>query len=94
MIVGLQMWFPKYKTKVMGAIQAEAQRTGIRFLEMVIIHGGPVSQLEKRTMPFIIAGAVRDLQKKGMDIGFVGEDTAITIFMRPMEYTEFFPRFH
>eukprot|EP01047_Picozoa_sp_COSAG01_P024917 COSAG01_NODE_1555_length_9928_cov_20.399837_10_plen_449_part_00 len=53
-----------------------------------------MSQLEKRTMPFIIAGAVRDLQKKGMDIGFVGEDTAITIFMRPMEYTEFFLRFH
>jgi hypothetical protein len=88
------MWFPKYKTKVMGAIQAEAQRTGIRYLEMVVINGGPVSQLERRTMPFIIAGAVSDLQKKGKDIGFVGEGRDITIFMRPMEYTEFFPRFH
>eukprot|EP01046_Picozoa_sp_COSAG06_P031396 COSAG06_NODE_3053_length_5914_cov_126.204643_2_plen_1719_part_00 len=87
-------WFPKYKTKVMGAIQAEAQRAGIRWIEMVVINGGAVSQLEKRTMPHIITGAIVDLQKKGMDIGLAGQDRAISVFMRPMEYDEFFPRFH
>eukprot|EP01046_Picozoa_sp_COSAG06_P026907 COSAG06_NODE_2343_length_7038_cov_74.415622_2_plen_397_part_00 len=30
------MWFPKYKTKVMGAIQAEAQRQGIEWIEMIV----------------------------------------------------------
>jgi hypothetical protein len=89
------MWFPKYKTKVMGSIQAEAQRDGITHIEMAVINGGPVSQLEKCTMPNIITGAVQDLQKKsGMDIGFAGEGRGITVFMRPMEYDEFFMRFH
>ena len=88
------MWFPKYKTKVMGAIQAEAQRAGIEYIEMVVINGGPVSQLEKRTMPHIITGSIADLQKKGMDIGLAGQGKAISVFMRPMEYDEFFPRFH
>ena len=45
-------------------------------------------------MPHIITGAIADLQKKGMDIGLAGQDRAISVFMRPMEYDEFFPRFH
>ena len=61
---------------------------------MVVVNGGSVSQLEKRTMPHIITGAIADLQKKGMDIGLAGQDRAISVFMRPMEYDEFFPRFH
>jgi len=36
------LWFPKYFTKVMGAIQAAAQRPGIKYIEMVVIAGGPV----------------------------------------------------
>ena len=38
------MWFPKYRTKVMGAIQAEAQR-GVKFIELAAIKGGPVTQV-------------------------------------------------
>ena len=34
-VMGSQ-WFPKYKTKVMGAIQAEAQRQGIQWIEMIV----------------------------------------------------------
>jgi hypothetical protein len=30
------MWFPKYKTMVLGAIQAEAQRQGIEWIEMIV----------------------------------------------------------
>ena len=84
---------PKYKAKVIGAIQAEAQRPGVRLLEVMLLHGGPVTQLEQRTMPRIIAGAVSDLRKKGMSIGFPGQGAEITIFMRCVEYTEFFDRF-
>ena len=76
------MWFPKYKTKVMATIQAEAQRKGARLIELAVLPGGPVSQLEQRTMPRIIAGAVSDLRKKGMSIGFPGQGAEITIFMR------------
>jgi hypothetical protein len=45
-------------------------------------------------MPYIITGAIADLQKKGMDIGLAGQGRAISVFMRPMEYEEFFVRFH
>ena len=38
-------------------------------------------------------GAVSDLRKKGMSIGFPGQGAEITIFMRCVEYTEFFDRF-
>ena len=38
------MWFPKYRTKVMSAIQSEAQR-GVKFIELAAIKGGPVTQV-------------------------------------------------
>eukprot|EP01043_Picozoa_sp_COSAG02_P048619 COSAG02_NODE_4793_length_4973_cov_2.768158_3_plen_305_part_00 len=87
--------FPKYRTKVMGAITAEAQR-GLKFIEMVAIPGGPVTQLEHRTMPFIIAGAVRDLRKKGVSISLLGDEetTEIKLFLRIKEYGEFIGRFY
>eukprot|EP01045_Picozoa_sp_COSAG04_P025673 COSAG04_NODE_3413_length_2834_cov_2.395978_1_plen_667_part_10 len=90
------MWFPKYRTKVMGAIQAEAQR-GVKYIEMLAIAGGPVSQLERRTMPTIICGAVKDLKMKGVRIILVGEEEdpeAIKVFLRTMEFDEFFGRFY
>ena len=75
------MWFPKYKTKVMTSIQQEAQEAAGReagrtvgiMIEIVIIKGGPVSQLELRTLPGVVASAVADLKQKGMDIALAGE---------------------
>ena len=89
------MWFPKYRTKVMGAVQAEAQR-GVKFIEMVAVNGGPVSQLERRTMPMIISGAVRDLRSKGVSISLLGdaEETEIKLFLRTMDYEDFVGRFY
>eukprot|EP01047_Picozoa_sp_COSAG01_P060496 COSAG01_NODE_7422_length_3214_cov_3.664526_1_plen_835_part_10 len=94
------MWFPKYRTKVMGAIQAEAQRPGIKYIEMVVIAGGPVSQLERRTMPCIVSGSVADLRHKGVNIVLAGSpdfdadcQEQIVVFVRTMEYHEFFDRF-
>ena len=89
-------WFPKYKTKVMSALSEQAQRNEIKYIEMLAIHGGPVSQLEKRTMPNIIKDAVKDLQvKSGVSISLLGdpEQTKIKVFLRTMEYDEFFKRF-
>eukprot|EP01050_Picozoa_sp_SAG11_P009709 SAG11_NODE_931_length_6499_cov_28.824219_1_plen_1551_part_00 len=87
------MWFPKYKTKIMSFIQAEAQRPGVKVIEILLVHGGPVTQLEQRTAPRLVTGAVTDLKKKGMDIGFFGQGCAITVVVRTVEYTEFFDRF-
>eukprot|EP01045_Picozoa_sp_COSAG04_P000800 COSAG04_NODE_22_length_37957_cov_250.276930_17_plen_1738_part_00 len=87
------MWFPKYRAKVIGAIQAEAQRPGVKLVEIMLLHGGPVTQLEQRTMPHVVCNAVIDLRKKGISIGFPGQGADITIFMRCVEYTEFFDRF-
>jgi hypothetical protein len=55
------MWFPKYRTKVMGAIQAEAQR-GVKFIELAAIKGGPVTQVRhffRRffTLMFVLLGS-------------------------------------
>ena len=95
------MWFPKYKTKVMGAIQAEAQRKGVKYIEMVAIAGGPVSQLERRTMPSIISGSVNDLRKKGLNIALAGsadfdrdpQSTQIVVFLTTVTFDQFFERF-
>ena len=38
------MWFPKYRTKVISSISAEAQR-GVKFIELAAIKGGPVTQV-------------------------------------------------
>ena len=74
------MWFPKYKTKVMTSIQAEAQAQGGDaggdgggMIEIVVIKGGPVSQLELRTLPGVVTSAVADLKKKGVDIALAGD---------------------
>jgi hypothetical protein len=95
MSVAGSMWFPKYRTKVMGAIQAEAQR-GVKRIVMVAIKGGPVSQLEHRTMPYVITGAVKDLQKKGVSISLLDdkEETDIKLCLRIMEYDEFLSQFY
>jgi hypothetical protein len=60
------VWFPKYWIKVVTSLMSEAQRPGMRIIEMFAINGGPVSQLERRTMPAIIANAVDDLRAKGI----------------------------
>jgi len=88
-------WFEKYRTKVMTAIMAEAQR-GLRFIEMLAVKGGPVTQLEHRTMPMIIHGAVEDLRSKRVSISLLGdaEQTEIKLFLRVMEYDEFLARFY
>lgn len=89
-------WFSKYRVKVMTFIQGEAQRYGARFIEMVALRGGPVTQLEHRTMPMIVYGAVEDLRRKGISISLVGhrEDTKIKVCLRILEYDEFLQRFY
>lgn len=77
------MWWPKYKTKVLASISSEAQAIAARrerdesvrggTIEIVLINGGPVSQLESRTLPGIVSAAVTDLQAKGLKIALVGE---------------------
>jgi hypothetical protein len=86
-------WFVKYMTKVKTAIQAAAQTKGTSTIEVVAIEGGPVSQLEVRTLPFIISGAVADLVAKGMSVGSPGSGGKITVFMRKMAYADFARRF-
>ena len=89
------LWFPKYITKVQSNIMAAAQ-LGLRFIEMIAIRGGPVTQLEHRTMPFIIAGAIKDLRAKGVSISLLGdaEITEIKVFLRVMDYGDFIGRFY
>eukprot|EP01045_Picozoa_sp_COSAG04_P021598 COSAG04_NODE_2341_length_4295_cov_5.618061_3_plen_810_part_00 len=89
------MWFPKYRTKVMGAIQAEAQR-GLKLIVMVALKGGPVTQLEHRTMPEILHGAVKDLKRKGFSISLLDDEikTEIKLCLRIMEYDEFLSQFY
>eukprot|EP01047_Picozoa_sp_COSAG01_P057890 COSAG01_NODE_6749_length_3516_cov_5.334504_2_plen_507_part_00 len=88
-------WFPKYKIKVQSTIMSEAQRPGLRVLELLVINGGPVSQLERRTMPSIVSGAIKDLRSKGVSISMAssGEKTKIVVFLRAIEYTDFIARF-
>ena len=47
-------------------------------------------------MPTIICGAVKDLKMKGVRIRLVGEEeeTDIKVFLRTMEFDEFFGRFY
>eukprot|EP01043_Picozoa_sp_COSAG02_P104812 COSAG02_NODE_40817_length_401_cov_0.844371_1_plen_110_part_01 len=75
-------------------IMYEVQRS--RFVEMLAIEGGPVTQLELRTMPHIITSAVEDLQKKGFSISFMGDAqvTKIKLWLRVMKYDEFIKRFY
>ena len=89
------MWFPKYITKVQTSIVLEAQR-GTKFIEMLAIRGGPVTQLEHRTMPYIVAGAVEDLRSKGVSISLLesGETTDLKLYLRMVEYDEFLRRFY
>eukprot|EP01045_Picozoa_sp_COSAG04_P039535 COSAG04_NODE_11134_length_728_cov_1.383148_1_plen_149_part_10 len=54
-----------------GASQAGSQSPGA-MIEIVVINGGPVSQLERRTLPGVVSAAVADLQAKGMDIALAG----------------------
>jgi hypothetical protein len=64
--------------------------TGQR-ITMVALNGGPVSQLERRTMPRIIDGAVSDLQQKGVSIGLVGDAHPhdITVVLKVLDWSEF-----
>jgi hypothetical protein len=96
------MWFPKYKTKIMSTISSEAQRPGVRYIEVLCIDGGPVSQLERRTAPAIIHGAITDLRGKGLSIGLLGEEgdseqtaraPAIQVFLSTLDYGAFLRRF-
>ena len=63
----------------MASIMSEAQAVGANresltgaMIEIVVINGGPVSQLERRTLPGVVSAAVADLQAKGMDIALAG----------------------
>ena len=68
---------------------------------MVAIAGGPVSQLERRTMPSIISGSVNDLRKKGLNIALAGsadfdrdpQSTQIVVFLTTVTFDQFFERF-
>ena len=60
-------------TKVKAAIQQAAQDHSTLFIEMVAIKGGPVTQLEHRAMPRIVAEAVKDLKGQGVDVVLPGE---------------------
>lgn len=89
------LWFPKYVVKVQSNIMAAAQ-LGVKFIEMIAIRGGPVTQLEHRTMPYIIAGAIKDLRAKGVSISLLGdvEETDIKLFLRVLDYGDFLQRFY
>ena len=63
---------------------------GVKLIVMVALRGGPVTQLEHRTMPYTVDGAVKDLQRKGVSISRLGdaEETEIKLCLRIMEYDE------
>eukprot|EP01045_Picozoa_sp_COSAG04_P004159 COSAG04_NODE_176_length_21411_cov_10.599240_26_plen_399_part_01 len=90
------LWFPKYVTKVQSNIMSQAQLPDAAFIEMLAIPGGPVTQLEHQTMPFIIAGAIKDLRAKGVSISLLGdaEKTKIKLFLRIEGYGQFIARFY
>ena len=91
-------WFPKYKTKVQSTLSSAAQQMHERAagssknITMVALNGGPVSQLEKRTMPIIIGGGTKDLQSKGMSIGMLADeqqDHEIGVSLQVLDWSEF-----
>ena len=86
------VWFPKYEMKVAGTLSSEAQREGVKFLQVLTVNGGFVSQHERRTMPSIITMAVSDLRTKGISISMVGsqEDTTIKVFLRALDISDLF----
>ena len=93
-VMGSQ-WYPKFCAKIKAAIGAMAQRAEIRVIEIVAIYGGPVTQLELRTLPKMICDGLADVKSKGVDISVAGSDeqTRIKLYLQPMSYTEYFRRF-
>lgn len=93
--VGGSEWFKGFKNRVKGVIIFEAQRPDIDLIEVVAIRGGPVSQLERKALPHIIAAAVKDLEGK-VDISLLGDahDTKIKLLLRELDYQEFISRFY
>jgi hypothetical protein len=86
--------YARYWTKVMTSLMSEAQRPGVQIIEMLAINGGHVSQLERRTMPAIIANAVTDLRAKGVSISVAGseEETDIKVLLRSCDIADFYAR--
>jgi hypothetical protein len=78
----------------MTSLMSEAQRPGVQIIEMLAINGGHVSQLERRTMPAIIANAVPDLRAKGVSISVAGseEETDIKVLLRACDIADFYAR--
>jgi hypothetical protein len=78
----------------MTSLMSEAQRPGVQIIEMLAINGGHVSQLERRTMPAIIANAVTDLRAKGVSISVAGseEETDIKVLLRACDIADFYAR--
>ena len=93
-VMGSQ-WYPKYMSKVKAAISAATQLPAIKTIEMIALDGGPVTRLEQRTLPKMIADGAEDVRGKGTSISVAGaaERTDIKIFLRPMGYLDFFRRF-
>ena len=95
-------WFQKYIAKVRTTVEHEAQRSGVKIIEVLTIDGGPVSQLEVREMPGIVRSTIVDLQKKGVSIGLSSEYLAqkqegtgqeTSVFIQRTTFDEFLDRF-
>ena len=67
-IIKATKWFHAYKQMVkMGLLQIQTLNPD-HALEVLCIHGGPITQAEQSTMPSILQGAREDCEKKGIKL--------------------------
>ena len=83
--IKLTMWFYGYATAMKRCIAIESQNFD-GLLELICIHGGPITTVEAQEMPRILADAAHDASMGGAEIGCEFKISA-------MSYVEFVRRF-
>ena len=83
--IKLTMWFYGYATAMKRCIAIESQNFD-GLLELICIHGGPITTVEAQEMPRILADAAHDASIGGAEIGCEFKISA-------MSYVEFVQRF-
>ena len=70
--IKLTMWFYGYCTAMKRCIALESQNFD-GLLELICIHGGPITTVEAQEMPRILADAAHEVVDAGVDFCGIGE---------------------
>lgn len=96
---------PKLRAALVASIQQMILRQGVRFVEVLLVNGDAVTDMEQSQMPGIICEAIRDLESKGLTAGrnirLIGsvraeggkfDEEDVVVFIRRIDYPELFRR--